>query len=1697
MFACQKRKISQKKNDSFFGFKSKITSRNRHRCFGWRFVFGILTVLLISFVFLPLDFIISSIKAIGGGTEIINLYPNFYLSENENESFESGWWNLEKLKGAAELDLNAPLLKFSDETSAFYSGGNASLFLSEFTFLKEDFEIFSEPVKNTDISAEHEDEVLNDTPVQVEIIDSAAEAENQLIIDNKFEDTESVEEYAISGIEEYGAGEEDFDIGGNEAVKENTQSHDDTQAETETIKDTDEVSEENDLVEIIISEEIIKPIVEVEIIDNEEIELEVEIEAVEAIDIIDDEISFFDYLKKYTGALAVRAQEVAIKKILRISDLGKFKKASINFSFAMGGMPFLGDDVQTESNLSEENTIFKEDADEKETEIIEEFTDEEIEAEDMTDEADEKFSAIDNLKNFLKVSKAGAQDERFSEAKIIIWYSLSANKIASGAKDIIWHKLDTLSAERMSNSLNNGYFKYEAPFLESWENVEDLKIKFEGLADDESLFTAYLDSFWIEAEYEPSKIAVKQKEEQSIEEALELISDQLDFNVNESGELKFRYNKKESNFLESLGSLLGITSFWKNINLRVELLDNRGTEIDLPLTMIFEEDGEFTIKLPKNNREIKPGRYTIRFVIEDSSGKDMKIFEMEQDFSWGVLAINTDKSIYTPFEDAYLQMAVLDDLGHTLCDAELELEITAPYGTVKNLSTMDGTIIKNPLCGPDNVIDSPDYYAYYPITGKGIYNLRLIAKTDNGFKEIKDQFEVRDEVPYDIARIGPSRIYPQADYEMTLNIIANEDFSGDIVEYVPESFKIKNYELRIKDLESEIEDIENNETLIPDSSFLIQDDETSKKLIWQNINIKQGDALEFAYTFDAPNVSPEFYLLGQAELISFEGGASFSEARFWQIASDLPNVSTSTNGTNAGWTDQGYAWDNGVDTYAERVIPRKTSAGEVDYYIRSTVNNSEDLGGDITQVQIGFEGLTQNTKVSAYVKPIFNGSVEGTSIQIIGSNIGTTDDNQPDYIDITNDTARPLYPTAWTWQEIKDLDIDIRGGNSSNSTGYYLRIDQIYIQAQYTPNTAPTSSIESAIARSDSSGVVDIEFSTWDTNSDYSRARLEYEAGSACSLISAPKAAIDATDANATSTYDDVMIDNTAVYQIGTSTGRIKTASGTNHVYIDWQSAIDADNQEGTYCLGLTVNDYQDDQSLVATATVVIDNKAPTAPGALSEWGTTTKDSIDLAFGATSSDISFNEYIIYYSTSSPVTESDYALSSTTDINLDNIFFNNAATTSVSGLLENTTYYFSIYAYDSFGHVSSSSLSSITTNKTPNSRINPVGTGQKSDGSGIVDISIDVRDLNSNISIAKIEYEAGGACDFLSSGDPSLDTDISAGLGVPSVDNVEEYQIRNITTSATNTLQFDWLSAADVGGADDTYCFRLTVHDGRNNQNVSAFATTTIDNFAPSAPGALSEGVISTSTIELIFGATTTETNFSKYRIFYKAGTGGVTEGESGEDEVIDSDLDYKFYNNTSSTTVSGLNLDTDYVFNIWAYDLYGNKASSSEIVIKTDSSVTNDSLTFENSEASNYAIADGASEWNFRATVSEENGWTTLDIVKLRLADKEDDVSPFSDLEFTWSQSSESFSETGADINSVVILSNSSTSTCAAGTCTLDFNLIFNYDFASSSRDYSAELLSSNDSASTDKNTYPDIYQIKILKVKQIHYRWRNDDGGE
>ncbi len=172
------------------------------------------------------------------------------------------------------------------------------------------------------------------------------------------------------------------------------------------------------------------------------------------------------------------------------------------------------------------------------------------------------------------------------------------------------------------------------------------------------------------------------------------------------------------------------------------------------------EGGEFGIEISRM-RSFRPGIYRVRMVFEEEG----ETFEEEEDFLWGVLAINTHKSIYPENEEAFIGIAVLDNEGHMVCDADVMLEITDPQGITTTLTTSDGTIKISPECKIYGVTNLPDYYAYYTVNTEGNYTMNLTAVTRNGIRTMTDAFLVKEQVDFDVERAGPTRIYPPAKYQ--------------------------------------------------------------------------------------------------------------------------------------------------------------------------------------------------------------------------------------------------------------------------------------------------------------------------------------------------------------------------------------------------------------------------------------------------------------------------------------------------------------------------------------------------------------------------------------------------------------------------------------------------------------------------------------------------------------------------------------------------------------------------------------------------------------------------------------------------------------------------------------------------------------------------------------------------------------------
>ncbi len=325
-------------------------------------------------------------------------------------------------------------------------------------------------------------------------------------------------------------------------------------------------------------------------------------------------------------------------------------------------------------------------------------------------------------------------------------------------------------------------------------------------------------------------------------------------NNNKNGELSGEtikvYALSENPQFEISPQQIGVNS--KDIDVKVE--HSTGLPVDVTVNKTKKANGDYEVTL-EHSEKFRPGKY-----IMIVTGDEATLYD---DFYWGVLAVNTNKSVYAPNEEAFLQLGVLDQWGHTLCDANIKLEVTDPKNKTQTLE-----VNNSPSCGRDNVVDAADYTAYYKNGGAGTYTITL-TNLNNNFV-LATQFKVEANPAFSVERIGAMRINPfKVDsYLMTIKIKASKDFSGTVEEYTPKSFKI--------------------------------DGKEANKVSW-DVNLSAGEEKVLTYKYTAPLLSPQFYLIGPLRILS-SGVEVFRESRAWQIASDTAYTSIASGSWDATGT---------------------------------------------------------------------------------------------------------------------------------------------------------------------------------------------------------------------------------------------------------------------------------------------------------------------------------------------------------------------------------------------------------------------------------------------------------------------------------------------------------------------------------------------------------------------------------------------------------------------------------------------------------------------------------------------------------------------------------------------------------------------------------------------------------------------------
>ncbi|MCV0411376.1 LamG-like jellyroll fold domain-containing protein, partial [Nitrosopumilus sp.] len=296
-----------------------------------------------------------------------------------------------------------------------------------------------------------------------------------------------------------------------------------------------------------------------------------------------------------------------------------------------------------------------------------------------------------------------------------------------------------------------------------------------------------------------------------------------------------------------------------------EVYDANNNKVELDVIFEKQREGKFNIKF--DPAKAKPGIYKIKTILN----MDGKQFISESEFAWGLVSVNSMKSIYKPGELAELEIVVLNGTGAPVCPANAIMQITDPNLSSTLISSND---IIEASCGL--------YLANYPTSIIGNYTINVQAETGNGIVNFSTYFTVLDNYDYDIVRYTDSKIDPFVDpndFDVDIDItsfVGNDELT--IHEYVPSSFGIFN-------TDATVETVGNY-----------------KVLTWKKTP-QDGYVETFSYSYSVPLVTPELYPLGKME-IKQSGVPTFTEARNWFVAVD-PHflIDTSVTINDDRWQD--------------------------------------------------------------------------------------------------------------------------------------------------------------------------------------------------------------------------------------------------------------------------------------------------------------------------------------------------------------------------------------------------------------------------------------------------------------------------------------------------------------------------------------------------------------------------------------------------------------------------------------------------------------------------------------------------------------------------------------------------------------------------------------------------------------------------
>ncbi|HMO78432.1 MAG TPA: hypothetical protein PKD95_04525, partial [Candidatus Paceibacterota bacterium] len=502
-----------------------------------------------------------------------------------------------------------------------------------------------------------------------------------------------------------------------------------------------------------------------------------------------------------------------------------------------------------------------------------------------------------------------------------------------------WQIATTIDIEdETSNSINGDHFLVSLEKPNHQSQLANLQVRVSYQGNIEYLERAFIEGLWLQVtsasfyeETDPNFLngAINYSRDLEAPKFHDLNEANLDPVLSDLPAFTLSYSPQQGFFRRIFNTIFSENEYQVD---SVKLTNSHGEVVTVPIDVTYHDNLTWTLQFLKQPQKMIPGKYTMELVINENDTLYADTFE----FYWGVLAVNTTKSMYFSGEAVVLNLAALTDKGDTICDASLQLKIIDPTYTIYEIP-----VERSGACGKNNVTDIPDYLAYFNNASEiGRYTIQLQHLNQKGevVHNIKDHFEVREYIPFDIERTAPTRIYPPAPYDVTLNITAYRDYSGDIVERVPRGF-----------------------IFMSTGGAEVVSGPDYTELIWRDVSMVEGDQIKLSYQFDAPDISPYLYLLGPLNM------SGFQELRQWQIASDalsaiaLLTGTELTSGTNLNiaspeaieWSfsniDQ-YFYTHSTTTAPERITIKQAG----DYLISVTLPLERSDANDVLS-RVGFE----------------------------------------------------------------------------------------------------------------------------------------------------------------------------------------------------------------------------------------------------------------------------------------------------------------------------------------------------------------------------------------------------------------------------------------------------------------------------------------------------------------------------------------------------------------------------------------------------------------------------------------------------------------------------------------------------------------------------------------------------------------------